>query len=232
MAAGSRLRAWERHTGPWLTGMALVSLLALVLGSAWPPSRPVTRVVEILAWAVFAADYLARLWLADQRWRFVRRHLIDLAAVALPALRVLRFIAVVARMVTAARRGLPGQVLAVTVLTAATVVVAGAAAVLDAERGAPEASITSYPDALWWAMTTITTVGYGDTYPVTGEGRVIAALLMVVGIAVFGTVAATVAARIIEEDERSSAQPSEALAERLAQLEATVARLADALERR
>jgi voltage-gated potassium channel len=61
-----------------------------------------------------------------------------------------------------------------------------AAAVLEFERGNPEANIDSYPDALWWAVTTITTVGYGDRFPTTPAGRGVAVFLMVAGIAMFG----------------------------------------------
>ncbi len=65
--------------------------------------------------------------------------------------------------------------------------------VYDAERGAPDASIVTYGDAVWWGFTTITTVGYGDAYPVTGEGRLVAVLLMLGGIALLGVVTAAVA---------------------------------------
>jgi voltage-gated potassium channel len=73
----------------------------------------------------------------------------------------------------------------------------GAVAVLDAEQNAPGANITSFGDALWWACTTVTTVGYGDRYPVTTEGRMIAVVLMVVGIGVVGAVTASVAAWMV-----------------------------------
>ena len=66
--------------------------------------------------------------------------------------------------------------------------------VLDVERDADDANITSFGDALWWAATTVTTVGYGDRYPVTGVGRSVAVALMVVGIALLGVVTASVAA--------------------------------------
>lgn len=69
----------------------------------------------------------------------------------------------------------------------------GALAVLDAERGAPEANITTLRDALWWASTTVTTVGYSDRFPVTGEGRLVPVVLMVLGIGHVGTVTAVAA---------------------------------------
>ncbi len=69
---------------------------------------------------------------------------------------------------------------------------------LDAERADPEANIVSFEDALWWALTTITTVGYGDRYPTTDVGRTVAVGLMIAGIAVLGTVTATIASWLIE----------------------------------
>ncbi|HEY0398091.1 MAG TPA: potassium channel family protein, partial [Acidimicrobiia bacterium] len=77
---------------------------------------------------------------------------------------------------------LHGRVAAYVTLTAALVVFMASLAVYDAERG-PGASITGYGDGVWWALTPISTVGYGDEYPVTGEGRLVAVLLMVGGIA-------------------------------------------------
>ena len=63
----------------------------------------------------------------------------------------------------------------------------GALAVLRAESRSPDASITSASDALWWVFVTITTVGYGDRYPVTNVGRGVAVLVMIAGVGLFGT---------------------------------------------
>jgi voltage-gated potassium channel len=84
----------------------------------------------------------------------------------------------------------------------------GSIAILDAERNAPGANITSYGDALWWACTTVTTVGYGDRYPVTTEGRMIAVVLMVVGIGLVGAITASVATWMVShvQQERSREQ--------------------------
>ena len=68
---------------------------------------------------------------------------------------------------------------------------------VEVERAAPNATIKSGGDALWWALTTVTTVGYGDMYPVTTEGRIIAAVLMLIGIALFGAMSAIVTSKLI-----------------------------------
>ncbi len=81
---------------------------------------------------------------------------------------------------------------------AAILIWVAALAVLDFERGAPGANIENFQDAVWWAFVTITTVGYGDFYPVTPWGRVTAVFLMSGGVAVVGVVTATLASWVVE----------------------------------
>ena len=188
-----------------LSQWPLVLLALLFVASyAWGVLRPdlphpllvTLRVVTVVAWPVFLADYVLRLVLADHRWRFVRQNWVDGLAVLLPLLRPLRILSLVRVARVLDRRlttSLHGRVAAYVTMTASLVVFMASLAVYDAERGAPDASITSYGDAVWWALTTITTVGYGDEYPVTGEGRLVAVLLMVGGIALLGVVTAAVA---------------------------------------
>jgi len=80
-------------------------------------------------------------------------------------------------------------------------VVAGAGLTLFAERGAGGANIHSFEDSLWWAATTMTTVGYGDRFPVTPQGRAVAIVLMVFGIAALSAFTAAIAAALVREQE-------------------------------
>ncbi|THA76112.1 two pore domain potassium channel family protein [Streptomyces sp. A0642] len=93
---------------------------------------------------------------------------------------------------------------AAVAVTSATAVVllAGAALVVPAERGAAGANITSFPKAVWWSIETATTVGYGDLYPVTAWGRVIAAVTMLAGITTFGMVTAALATWFVGRAEK------------------------------
>jgi voltage-gated potassium channel len=219
----SRLHEWERRTAPTLTALASAALISLVLESALDTHTVVGMAVDYLAWATFAADYAVRLRLAEDRWRFVRGHPLDLIAVVLPALRALRLVASIARMAAIAQRDLADRVIASTVLIASTVVVTGAAVGLDAERDAPGATITSFGDAAWWALSTVTTVGYGDRYPVTNEGRIVGGVLMVVGIAAMGAVTAAIASRLISPRAAGTD-------ERIHELETEITRLSAELE--
>jgi len=155
-------------------------------------------------WVAFAADFVARLFLATERGRYARQHWYDVALIVLPMLRPLRLLRLLAlaRILNRSATGLIGRVSTYVVGAALMAVVLGAIAVLDVERDAEGANITSFGDALWWASTTVTTVGYGDRFPVTTQGRLIAVALMVVGIALVSTVTASVAAWMISLVER------------------------------
>lgn len=89
----------------------------------------------------------------------------------------------------------------------------GALAVLRAEISSPDASITSADDALWWVFVTITTVGYGDRYPVTTAGRMVAVLVMIAGVGLFGTLSGFLANRFLrppapKETDAPAAEPA------------------------
>ncbi|MFC7587661.1 potassium channel family protein [Nonomuraea antimicrobica] len=120
--------------------------------------------------------------------------------------------------------------------TAIFLAVIGSIAVLDVERHNPDGNITTIGDALWWSLTTMTTVGYGDRFPITSEGRLVAAGLMLAGIALLGVVTAAIASWFVERFERSVAMERRTeeelanVATELAELRKTVAELTARLE--
>lgn len=202
----ARLARWEARVEWPMTALAVVFLVAY----AWQvlddkATTGLHAVLEIVlwgVWAVFLVDYLARFKLAENKGRFIVQHLFDLLAVLLPMvrqLRVLRLVSVLKvlnkRFQGKIRQRVGIYVGGVTVLVA----LCASLAVLDAERHHPNATITTFPDALWWTLTTMSTVGYGDRYPVTTEGRLVAALLMVGGIALLGVITGTIASWLVEK---------------------------------
>jgi voltage-gated potassium channel len=194
--------------------------------------------VNIALWAAFAVDYVVRVLLAPDRRAHFRTHLADLAAVVVPVFRPLRLVRIIGLLGTASRRAGERQLAATAAYVVTGVVlllVIAAGFVLDAERGAKDANITNAQDALWWAATTVSTVGYGDRFPVTGEGRLAAVALMVGGIALLGVITASVAAwfvRRFSTVEAEVAEDTRELALVLADVTARLERIQRALERR
>ena len=195
------------RTDNWMLALAVVFLGVLI----WPlvdrdlPQglRSVVQWADVTIWAIFVVDYLTRFTLAPQRWRFVRSHIPDLIVVLVPplrglrlliVLRLFRLLGVVSMASRLSKQSLRVRTSTYTALLALGVLFAGALTVLEVERTSPDANIKNFPDAIWWALTTMTTVGYGDRFPVTGQGRLMAAVLMLSGIAVLGVLTASIAA--------------------------------------
>ncbi|WP_306171340.1 potassium channel family protein [Porphyromonas gingivalis] len=81
-------------------------------------------------------------------------------------------------------------------------------AILQVEN-APTSNITTAEDAIWWSYVTITTVGYGDKYPVTTEGRIIAMFLMTAGVGLFGTFTAYIASLFVSDNKKEETETKE-----------------------
>jgi voltage-gated potassium channel len=187
--------------GPMMV-LALVMIPLIVvplIADLSPATERAFLAVDYLLWAVFATEYAIKLYLAPNRRRFVAHRPVRV----LRSVRLLRLLRLVLLGSFAAkglrevrevlrRRGLSWVLLIVLVLN-----LIAAAAVLEFERGDPTANIGSYPDALWWAVTTITTVGYGDRFPMSPAGRSVAVVLMIAGIAMFGVITASIAAYFV-----------------------------------
>jgi voltage-gated potassium channel len=242
---GGGYAAWVACTdGPLLVlSVLFVAVLALPYAVHLDHSeRLAIAAVNALTWAAFAADYLVRLYLALDRRQYVRRNVLDLVIVVLPFLRPLRALRLLRLLRLGAVGGLlyrrsgsfHARVSAYVGTTALVVIVLAALAMFDAERDAPKGNIKTLADALWWAATTVTTVGYGDRYPTTATGRLIAVGLMVVGIALLGVVTASIAAWFVQRlrpVEEAESRTEITLTDVLKELQRLHERL-DALERR
>lgn len=165
-----------------------------------------------VVWALFALDYIIRLALAANKKRWFVKNLFDLIVIALPVLRPLRLIRAltVLKFLQRGSSSFRNNVVLYAAAGSTLLIYLAAIAVLDVEQNADGSNITNIGDALWWSVVTITTVGYGDYYPVTFLGRMVAVGLMLGGIALIGTVTATLASWIVERvREDPSKTPSE-----------------------
>ncbi|MGO1489299.1 MAG: potassium channel family protein [Arachnia sp.] len=184
---------------------AIAFLAAYAVPIIWPGVPHSLEVVcEVTTWSVwvcFVIDYGVRPALAEDRTAWFRSHLLDVAVIALPLLRPLRLLRLVTMLRfldSRATMKLRGRMMSYVLGGSPLLGFVGALAVLEAERHDPHANITAFGDAMWWAVTTMTTVGYGDYFPVTGTGRLAAVGLMIGGIAILGTVTATLASWMVE----------------------------------
>jgi len=232
---------WEKRTQRPLLGLAVLFAVAyavpIVLPDADPAVKRACTVAEWTVWGAFAADYLVRLVLTEDKKHFVRHHWLDLCAVLLPLLRPLQLLRVVATLMLVGRRARMATQIRLTTYVAGAVtglLMFGSLAVLAVERESPDGNIKTAGDALWWSFTTMTTVGYGDHSPTTGLGRVLAVGLMLSGIALLGVVTANIAAWFIarfdqdDEEERRQTAAIETLTEEVRALRAQVAKLSGA----
>ncbi|HXO79796.1 MAG TPA: potassium channel family protein [Mycobacterium sp.] len=204
MDSETKLQRWERHS-EW--PLAAAAVLFLVLFSRQVLAQPQGREAHIVwavdwaIWGLFVVDYVVRLCLADNRWHWFLRHLLDFAIVTLPLLRplrLLRLLVLIEVLQKAIGDAFRGRIVAYTVSGVVLLIYTASLAVFDKERYLHGATINSFGKAVWWSITTVTTVGYGDVYPVTNTGRVIAVLLMIGGISLVGVVTAALASWIIE----------------------------------
>jgi voltage-gated potassium channel len=236
----TRVERWERAVQLPLT-MASVLFVAAY---AWPilDTTLDSAVVLLCAfvvwstWALLVVDLLVRLVLAEDRWSFARRHPVDIVMVVLPVLRPLQLLRLLTLLKTLNRyaaTSMRGRVGVYLAASGSLIVFIGALAILDAERGGP-GPIQTFGDAVWWALATISTVGYGDMYPVTTEGRFVAAGLMVCGIGVLGVVTGSFASWLLErvQDIEEMERGATATTEDVAGLRQEMSRLREAIERR
>ncbi len=190
---------WESvTTWPLLTAsvLFLIAYSWVVLEPTMPTVLAVTLWIVLgLVWIAFLIDYVVRVALSADKWDFVNHNKVDLLSVLLPLARPFRLLKYLGRLPLLG--GNSGAALRRRVIViAATFIVMFiyviSLAEFAAERYAPHALITSFGDSVWWACVTMATVGYGDYYPITVPGRILAVILMIGGVVIVGTASATV----------------------------------------
>jgi voltage-gated potassium channel len=232
MTEQTRLERFERRTEWPLACVALTFLALFSVRVFATPQGTLRGVVDGAMWVtygVFVVDYLARLYLAQPRLRWFVRHLFDLAIIVLPALRPLRLLSlalVIEVLQRAIGHTIRGRVIVFTACGAVIIVYSAALAILDAERGI-NPHFNNFGDALWWAFTTVTTVGYGDTVPETVKGRFIAVALMVAGVSLLGVITATLASWIVERVAEEDTASQAATAAHIEELRQEIRKLAE-----
>ncbi|WP_206057585.1 MULTISPECIES: potassium channel family protein [Nocardiopsis] len=243
-----RLTRWRSVTELPLVGAALVFVAAY----AWPILDPglsqnwreFCEVLLVAVWVVFAADYATRLYLAPNRWTFIRGNLLDLMIVVLPMLRPLQLVRLLTVLSLLHRHmsvSLRGNVILYTAGITVIMLLMASLSILRAEQDAPGANITTLTDAFWWSLVTVSTVGYGDFYPVTGTGRLIAAFLFIMGIGLLGVITGTLSTWLVQrvddgsdkhaqETDTATREQLRELTEQVRALRAELGRTAEAAE--
>ncbi|MEZ7664985.1 ion channel [Rothia mucilaginosa] len=196
------LAAWEERSS---TPMFVASVLYLLAFAApimstriQEPYDGYLNIIQMILWGLFAADYCIRLYLAPRRLYFITHNLMNLAIVLLPAWRIVSFLAMI--HLTTNRQYKRLSELAVKLFGyTAIFIIMFALAIYSVESSEPGAMIRDLPTAYWWTFTTLATVGYGDVYPITGIGRVIAVVVMLYGVGMVAVATGALASWIIEK---------------------------------
>ena len=204
------------HEVAWELTMAALAVVYVALGFVVDDlsagERPEIGAAEWALTGIFVLEFGSRILAARSRTAYLRGHWIDVIALAPPirgarVLRLLRLLRLVRSFAGLYRAGLHIQGLArhkgfAWLLTAWLGVMALCSAwMYIAEKGVNSAIQNPF-DALWWGVVTLTTVGYGDVYPVTTEGRLAAMALMLLGIGLFGAITATITSYLMTSDLR------------------------------
>ena len=219
--------------------VSFYTLVALGIGVILRPDGEIRRVLEYSDGAicvVFLVDFVVSLYKAPDRWRYIYTWgWLDLvssipvfevarwgrAARLARLLRVLRGVKATRSLGTLALAKRTQSAFFAVALIAILLHIVASISILQVES-APESNIKTAEDALWWALTTMTTVGYGDRYPITTEGRLIASVLMCAGVGLFGMFSGFLAAWFVSPTANRDHMERLALREEIHQLRTMV----------
>jgi voltage-gated potassium channel len=199
-----------------LSVYVLAALFVQSMFTLTPEMDEMVDRIDSIICMIFLADFFSRFYRAPSKLRFMRWGWIDLLS-SIPMVdifrsgrivRVIRVLRVLRafRSVKILSQYLFGKQTRNTFASVAAVscllTMSGSMVILNLEKDEPNANIKTPSDALWWSVVTVTTVGYGDRYPVTDGGRAVAAVLMTAGVGLFGTFTGFVASMFVEPDIR------------------------------
>jgi voltage-gated potassium channel len=163
-------------------------------------TEQIYRNLEYIIWVVFIVDILAKILLSPTKIAYIKNHWIDVVLAIIPWFRILRVVRVIV-LIARYSQGLRRLTQFDTLIILAMALVICSATGIALLEGGPESRFQNYHDTLWWGVVTITTVGYGDFVPHTFGGRVIALVLMLGGITLFGAITANLASYLVRSDD-------------------------------
>ena len=200
------LKQWQNQMAKPTLIFSLIYTISFIYPVYFYPSpliiQEICRWTNHIVWAIFLLDYLVMFKLAPNKKKFVSTHIFELILVALPfvrMLRPLRAIVFIGQAGFRSRRQLLKNIWWVVSVASLLMIIIMGAAILDIERNISNSNIKTPSDAIWWAFITITTVGYGDKYPVSNEGRLVAGFLIVFGVVMLATITGALAAWILSQ---------------------------------
>lgn len=195
-----------------LTVLALAFLVAFswpaFVADIDPKTQNLLNYVQWISWLAFAIDLAIGFISADKKMKYLLHHPLEVFTVFLPFLRPLRLLRVISFGSLVIQKVAVGRQFAITLkvfLSSILLAYIAAVQITITERGVEGSNIKNFGDGLWWAVTTVTTVGYGDRFPTTSMGRVLAVGLMLVGISLMGVITASVAAWFVKMSQDDSA---------------------------
>ena len=200
-------RVWNET----LTFLALAFLVAFSYPAFVNPvpssTQTLLNIVQWVSWIAFATDLIYGLINAKNKKQYLKKHPLEVAAVLLPFLRPLRLLRVISFGSLVIQKVAVGRQFAITIkviITSLFVAYISAVQITIIERDIDGSNIKNFGDGLWWAITTVTTVGYGDRFPTTTEGRFLAVGLMIMGISLMGVITASVASWFVKMGQGES----------------------------